>query len=396
MKKDTKLATLGRRKEWTGGVVNPPVYRASTHLFDTYADLRTAVRQPDAGLFYGRRGGPTVWSLQEAMRELEGGAGCLVYPSGMAAVSTAVLAYVSPGDQVLAPDSVYETTRLFLDGFAKRMGIQVTYYDPLIGGGIERLLTPQSRVVLVESPGSLTFEVQDIPAIAEATHARDAVVIMDNTWATPLLFDALAHGVDVSVQACTKYIVGHSDVMLGTATANEAAWPRLKRVTRRLGQIASPDDVYLALRGLRTLSVRLDRHEKNGLDVARWLADRPEVERLLHPAFDSCPGHALWQRDFSGASGLFSIVLNRGSYDAMGAFVDDMKLFKLGFSWGGYESLILPSDPSEIRTATRWEAPGPLVRLHVGLEDPADLIADLDAAFDRFNAAVGAGRVRTQ
>lgn len=390
MKKDTKLATLGRRKEWTGGVVNPPVYRASTHLFDSYADLRTAVRQPDAGLFYGRRGGPTVWSLQEAMRELEGGAGCLVYPSGMAAVSTAILAYVSPGDQVLAPDSGYETTRLFLDGFARRMGIQVTYYDPLIGGGIEQLLTPQSRVVLVESPGSLTFEVQDIPAIAEAAHARDAVVIMDNTWATPLLFDALAHGVDVSVQACTKYIVGHSDVMLGTATANEAAWPRLKRVTRRLGQIASPDDVYLALRGLRTLSVRLDRHEKNGLDVARWLADRPEVERLLHPAFDSCPGHALWQRDFSGASGLFSIVLNRGSYDAMGAFVDDMKLFKLGFSWGGYESLILPSDPGAIRTATRWKAPGPLVRLHVGLEDPADLIADLDAAFDRFNAAVGA------
>jgi len=384
MKRDTKIAELGRRAEWTQGIVNPPVYRASTCLFDSVADLRKGVADPDSGLFYGRRGTPTHWALREAMTELEGGAGSWLYPSGMAAVTSAILAFVKTGDHVLFADSVYEPTRAFAGKLLQQLGIESSYYDPLVGGAIADLMRENTRVVFTESPGSLTFEVQDLPAIAEAAHARDAWVIIDNTWATPLHLSALSLGADVSVHAATKYIVGHSDVMLGTATANARAWPRLKRAATNLGQTAGPDDAWLALRGLRTLPVRLKQHESTALEVARWLSERPEVARVLHPAFESCPGHELFKRDFSGTCGLFAVVLNGGGEAAVAAMVDHMQHFKIGFSWGGYESLILPADPAPHRTVTRWEASGPLLRLHVGLEDPEDLIADLEAGLARF------------
>lgn len=387
MKRDTKIAEFGRRAEWTHGIVNPPVYRASTCLFDSYADLRAGVADPDAGLFYGRRGTPTHWALREAITELECGEGTWLYPSGMAAVTGAILAFVRAGDHVLFADTVYEPTRLFARGLLKQLGVESSFYDPLIGGDITSLMRENTRVVFTESPGSLTFELQDLPAIAEAAHARNAWVILDNTWATPLHLRALELGVDVSVHAATKYIVGHSDVMLGTATAGKRAWPKLKKAATNLGQTASADDAWLALRGLRTLPVRLRQHEAGGLELARWLAGRPEVARVLHPAFEDCPGHGLFARDFSGACGLFAVVLDGGDEQAVAAMVDHMAHFKIGFSWGGFESLVLPADPSPHRTATRWEAPGPLLRLHVGLEDPEDLIADLEAGLARFAKA---------
>lgn len=386
-KRDTRLVELGRRKAWTGGIVNPPVWRASTCLFDSLEDLRRGVANPDEGLFYGRRGTPTHWALREAITELEGGAGTWLYPSGMAAITGAMLAFLRAGDHVLVSDSAYEPTRHFCNSLLRQTGIATDYYDPTIGAGIAGLMTDRTRVVLAESPGSLTFEVQDLPAIAEAAHARGAVLLLDNTWATPLHLDALALGVDVSIHAATKYIVGHSDVMLGTATANERAWPRLRRAATLLGQTASPDDAWLALRGLRTLGVRLRRHDESGRKVAAWLAGRPEVARVLHPALPGCPGHEIFRRDFSGAAGLFSIVLDGGDEAAVAAFVDGMRHFGIGFSWGGFESLILPADPAALRTAVPWKAEGPLVRLHIGLEDPDDLIADLADGLDRFRKA---------
>ncbi len=389
MKRDTKIVEGGRRREWTNGIVNPPVFRASTCLFESCADLRAGIADPDAGLFYGRRGTPTHWALREALRELEGGAGTWLYPSGMAAITASILAFVKAGDRVLITDSAYEPTRHFCDSVLRAMGVETVYYDPLIGAGIADLLDARTRLVLVESPGSLTFEVQDLPAIAEAAHAAGALVLIDNTWATPLHLDALALGADVSIHAATKYIVGHSDVMLGTATANDRAWPRLKRMATALGLTTSPDDAWLALRGLRTLSVRLERHAANALRVAEWLNQRPEVARVLHPALPDCPGHDIFRRDFSGACGLFAIVLAGGDDAAVAAFIDDLAHFGIGFSWGGYESLILPADPTRVRTATRWQAEGPLVRIHVGLEDPDDLIADLAAGLERFRNVAG-------
>ena len=387
MKRDTKIGHAGRRKEWTHGVINPPVYHASTCLFETHAELRAAVKDPDAGLFYGRKGTPTTWALQDALLELEGGDGCRLFSSGLAAVTTAILAFVKPGDHVLITDSAYEPSRLFALGHLKRFGVETTFFDPLVGAGIADLMRETTKVVFLESPGSLTFEVQDVPAIAEAAHANDAVVVVDNTWATPLFFNAFEHGADVVVHACTKYISGHADAMLGSTAAKGRAWPALRRATYQLGHVAGPDDAYLGLRGLRTLGVRLERHEKNALQVAQWLAERPEVDRVLHPALPGCPGHDIWKRDFSGSSGLFSITLNFGDYETIGAMVDDMHLFKMGFSWGGYESLILPANPAPDRAAREWNAPGPLLRLHIGLEDPADLIAELEEALVRYAAA---------
>lgn len=385
-KTDTYLVTGGRRKEWSHGVVNPPVYRASTCLFETYAELRERSADPSAKkLFYGRKGTPTQWSLEEALTELEGGEGTMLYPSGIAAITGAILACVRAGDHILITDSAYEPTRTFANGLLRQMGIETTYYEPMVGASIEELFRENTSLVITEAPGSLTFEVQDLPAIIGAAKKRDLYVIVDNTWATPLLLNPLKMGADISVHACTKYIGGHSDIMLGSATANKRAFKALQRTAYQLGQTCSPDDAFLASRGLRTLGVRLKAHEENALKVAAWLRERPEVAMVLHPAFEECPGHDIWARDFAGSSGLFSIVLKGGDYPDTAALVDEMELFKMGFSWGGYESLILPSDPNGSRSATTWVAEGPLVRLHIGLEDTDDLIADLEAGLKRYS-----------
>jgi cystathionine beta-lyase len=384
-RRDTKIVQGGRRKEWLGHVVNPPVYRASTILFDDVAALRAA--KPEVGTFYyGRQGTPTSWSLAEALTELEpGAAGTRLFPSGVAAVSTALMTVLSPGDELLMVDSTYEPTRTFCDLVLKRMGVTTTYYDPLIGRDIEKLIGERTRAIFLESPGSLTFEVQDVPGICEVARSRGIVTLLDNTWATPFFFPAIAAGVDMTILACTKYVVGHSDVMLGSVTANEVYWTRLVRTSRAFGQCASPDDAYLAARGLRTLSVRLRRHEENGLIVARWLTQQPEVARILHPALPDCPGHDLWKRDFSGATGLFSFVFKGGNDEDRTRFVDRLQHFGIGYSWGGYESLVLPVDPDRALETQSWE--GPIVRLHIGLEDPDDLIEDLARGLAAFRGA---------
>jgi cystathionine beta-lyase len=384
----TKLVQGGRRPEWTGdprlggGVVNPPVWRASTILYDNIADLKARGHATHDKLYYGRRGTPTVWALADALTGMEPGAeGSLLYPSGVAAISAGLLALLSPGDHLLMVDSAYEPTRAFCNGMLARMGVRTTFYDPLVGGDIADLIEPETKLVFLESPGSLTFEVQDIPAIAAVARARGVLTMLDNTWATPLLFPALAHGVDVTMMSLTKYVGGHSDAMMGSLTATKAVWPKLRHATYQLGHAVSPDDCALILRGLRTLDVRLARHGENGLAVAKWLAGRPEVGRVLHPALPGDPGHDLWSRDFSGTSGLFGFTLKGADDAARARFIDALAHFGIGFSWGGYESLAVPGDPRTIRTATRWTDPDALVRLSIGLEDPADLIADLERGF---------------
>ena len=366
--------------------MNPAVWRASTILYDTVADLDAGRRSNEDGkLFYGRRGTPTHWALAEALTALEpGAAGTLLYPSGVAAIASALLAMLDPGDHLLMPDTAYDPTRALCDGLLTKMGITTTYYDPLIGADIEALITPATRVIFMESPGSLTFEVQDVPAIVAVAKARHLVTMIDNTWATPLYLPVIAMGVDISIIACTKYIVGHSDVMMGSVTCNEATHKRLRLATQQLGQTVSADDAYLALRGLRTLDVRLQRHQANGLAVAHWLAEQPQIARVLHPAQPSDAGHALWTRDFKGASGLFSFVFAGGNRAARATFIDGLTHFGIGYSWGGYESLALPIDPENVRSATSWQAEGPVVRLHIGLEDADDLIADLAAGLARY------------
>jgi cystathionine beta-lyase len=384
----TKAVTAGRRPEWTQGVVNPPVWRASTILYDSVAEMRARHHDTHEKLYYGRRGTPTQWSLAAALTELEpGAAGTLLYPSGVAAVATALLAVLKPGDELLMVDSAYEPTRALCDKYLKSNGIFTRYYDPLIGGGIAELIGDRTAAIFMESPGSLTFEVQDVPAIVAAAKARGVVTILDNTWATPLYFPAMAQGIDLSILACTKYVVGHSDVMIGSVTAAPGLWQKLRSMTHVLGQCVSPDDAWLAARGLRTMNVRLAQHHASALKVAEWLATRPEVARVLHPALPGDPGHALWRRDFKGATGLFSFVLRGGDDPARVAMLDGLRLFGLGFSWGGFESLAIPFDPQPIRTATRWQAEGPAIRLHIGLEDADDLIADLAAGLERFAAA---------
>jgi cystathionine beta-lyase len=375
----TRLSHVGREPARQHGFVNTPIYRGSTVLFPTMA----ALDANDQPYTYGRTGTPTVKALEEAIAELEGGHRTWLTPSGLSAIATALLSFVSAGDEVLVVDSIYRPARRFCDNVLSRLGVKVTYYDPLIGAGIAKLITGKTKVVFAESPGSQTFEVQDIPAIAKAAHAAGAVLILDNTWATPLYFKSFDHGVDVSIQAATKYIVGHADAMLGAITASEQVAPAVQRTHEDLGLCPGPEDVYLGLRGLRSLGVRLERHQKSALELARWLADRPEVARVIHPGLPGDPGHAIWKRDFTGASGLFSFVLKPVARDKVAAMLDGLSLFGMGYSWGGFESLILPFDPSAYRTATKWTAEGPAIRLHIGLEDVEDLKADLEAGFAR-------------
>ncbi|KQN91028.1 cystathionine beta-lyase [Sphingomonas sp. Leaf231] len=385
----TRLVTGGRRREWTGGVVNTPVWRASTILYDDVAHLRaTGARDTHHRLFYGRRGTPTQWSLADALTDLEPGAeGTFLYPSGVAAVSACLLTLLSPGDEVLLVDSAYDPTRGLADKLLARMGVTTRYYDPLIGAGIAGLIGERTRVIFMESPGSLTFEVQDVPAIVAAAKARGVATVIDNTWATPLLFPVIERGVDYSIIACTKYIGGHSDVMMGSVTAGPGRFAALRDTSFQLGQVVSADDAYLASRGLRTMGVRLDRHEASALRIAQWLAARAEVARVLHPALPSCPGHDIWRRDFRGAAGLFSFVLAGGDDAARTAFIDTLVHFGIGYSWGGFESLAVPVDPQRHRSATTPDFAGPLVRLQIGLEDADDLIADLERGLDAWRAA---------
>jgi cystathionine beta-lyase len=385
----TQVVTGGRRKEWTGTVVNPPVWRASTHLYDDVAHLRAGLKSNEDGhFFYGRRGSPTQWSLAEALTEMEpGAAGTMLYPSGVAAISCSLLAVLQPGDEVLLTDSSYDPSRSFADAFLKRMGITARYYDPMTGSDIADMFGARTKAILMESPGSLTFEVQDVPAICKAAESADIVTLLDNTWATSRFFPALEHGVDIVITAATKYIVGHSDVMMGAVTTHDKYRARLRRTAQQLGQVVSPDDAYLAGRGLGTLDVRLRQHEAGALKIAHWLKARPEVGLVLHPALPDCPGHEIWKRDFKGSSGLFSFQLKDGDDQSRASFIDALKLFGIGYSWGGFESLALPVDPQKYRTATEWTAGGALVRLNIGLEDPEDLIADLAKAFEHYHSA---------
>jgi len=384
-RRETRLVEAGRRREWThveqarGGIVSPPVWRASTVLFDDVETMHAAY-PPKIGTFqYGRSGTPTQWALREALTGLEpGAAATTLYPSGAAACAAALLSVLGAGDEVLVVDNVYGPTRGFCDSVLRRYGVATRYYDPLVGAGIAGLIGEKTRAIFLESPGSQTFEVQDVPAICAVAKERGLVTMIDNTWATPLLFPAIAAGCDMSILACTKYIGGHADVMLGSVTATAEVAERLDATSRALGHAAGPDEAWLALRGLRTLEVRLKRHQESGLAVARWLKTRPQVARVLHPALPDCPGHETWARDFSGASGLFSIVLKGGGEADAARLVESLKLFGLGYSWGGFESLAVPATPK--RTATRPDWEGPIVRLHIGLEHPDDLIADLEAA----------------
>ena len=385
---DTRVVTAGRDPASYHGFVNPPVYHASTVLYPNAEDF-LAHR---ARYQYGRRGTPTTEALETAVHELEGPqcAGVALLPSGLAAISAALLSVVHAGDHLLVTDSVYGPTRNFCNQILTRLGVTTTYYDPLVGGAIAELMQSNTRAVFLESPGSLSFEVQDVSAIAAAAHAKGALVLMDNTWATPLYFRALDHGVDLSIHAGTKYFGGHSDVMLGTVAGNGATAAQLRNTVFLNGWCVGPDDVYLGQRGLRTLAVRLERHYKSGLAVARWLEKRPEILRLIHPALESHPGHALWKRDFTGASGLFSVVFKPVPQKAVHAFLDALELFGIGASWGGYESLAIPFDCTPVRTATRWSPGGPTVRFHIGLEAIEDLIADLERGFAALAAAAGA------
>jgi cystathionine beta-lyase len=382
---ETKLVTAGRDTAAQKGFVNPPVVHGSTVLYPNAEDLHA-----HRGEFqYGRRGTPTTKALQEALIALEGPkcAGVGIAPSGLAAITTTLLAVLKAGDHLLVCDNVYRPTRNFCNSILLRYGVETSYFDPLIGTQIADLFKPNTRAVLAEAPGSQTFEMPDLPAIASVAHARGALVIDDNTWATPLYHRSLEQGVDVSIQAATKYVGGHSDIMFGTISANARAWPLIAETVQLLGVCAGPDDVFLALRGLRTLAVRLGQHHRSGLEIARWLATRPEVIRVLHPALESDPGHAIWKRDFTGASGLFSIVLKPATQKAVDALLDTVKLFGLGYSWGGFESLVIQFDCAPYRTAATWAPGGPALRFHIGLENVEDLKADLERGFAAFNAA---------
>lgn len=390
MKKATKVVRAGLNKKRNAGVVNTPVVRGSTVVFDSVAAMRaatdSAIKKREKTLYYGRRGTPTHWTLQEAITELAGGADTVLTPSGLSACTVAILGCVKAGDHILVTDSVYEPTRNFCTGFLNHLGVETTFYDPRLGAGIVTLMKPNTTLVFCESPGSLTFEVQDIPAIAKAAHAKGALVAVDNTWASPLFCQPLALGADISIEAGTKYIVGHSDALVGAITGTADAIIGVQKASGALGMAVSPDDVYLATRGLRTLGVRLARHQESALAVARWLQAQPDVAHVLYPALPEDPGHALWKRDFSGATGLLGVVFKQTSEAAVAAMIDGMELFPLGFSWGGFESLISPVNPH--RTAKAWTGPVPGIRLHIGLEDASDLTDDLNQGLARFRKAL--------
>ena len=376
----TRIVTGGRSKELTGPVVNAPVWRASTHLYDDVAALEAGKKSNEDGrFFYGRRGSPTQWSLSEALTAMEPGAhGTMLYPSGVAAIAGALLSVLKPGDVLLMTDNAYDPSRAFADGFLKRFGVETRYFDPMTSD-IASYFCERTRAILLENPGSLTFEVADVPAICAAAKERGIVTLLDNTWATPFFYTALDKGVDMTILAATKYIVGHSDVMIGSVTTHKKYWHSLRQTAQQLGQVVSPDDAYLATRGLRTLAVRMNAHEASALKIAHWLNDRPEVETVLHPALPTHPGHESWKRDFTGSAGLFSFILS-GSSAKAAAFVDSLELFGIGYSWGGFESLALPVHPEKYRSATTWDKKRMLVRLQIGLEDVDELIADVESA----------------
>ncbi|MBT7647813.1 MAG: cystathionine beta-lyase [Rhodospirillaceae bacterium] len=387
MKDDTKVVAAGRAPHSNHGIVNPPVYHASTVLFPTLAALRAGNGKDPRQVVYGRNGTPTTHALQDAFCALEGGDMAVACASGKAAIVTVLMAYLQAGDHILITDSAYQPTRTFTLGVLERFGVEASFYDPRIGADITELIRPNTRVVFVESPGSITFEMQDIPAIAEAAHDRGAMVVADNTWAGGYFCKPHDLGADVVLQAGTKYVVGHSDAMCGLVSARAPHDEALWKTFVTMGNCIGPDDAYLAQRGIRTIAVRLQRHHETGLQLARWLETRPEVQRVLHPGLESDPGHALWKRDFTGASGLFGVLLHPVSDTQLAAMLDDLELFGMGWSWGGYESLLVPVDPSDVRTATPWQEDGQLLRIHAGLEGPADLIDELDAALARLNAA---------
>ena len=379
----SRLVHLGRDGEASQGFVNVPPYRGSTVLFPDVATLSSGNQR----FTYGTHGTPTTEALVEAWTAIAGAEGTVLVPTGMAAIASALLAALAAGDHLLVTDSAYDPTRIFCDRALKRLGVETTYYDPRLGAGIASLFRANTKAVFVESPGSLSFEVQDVPAIAEVAHARGACVIADNTWATPLFFAPHANGVDLAIEAGTKYLSGHSDLLLGLVSANADWLKRLRRVERELAIPAGPEDVYLALRGLRTMELRLREAERQALALAQWLSARPEVLSVIHPARPDHPDHALWRRDFAGSSGLFSVVLKPVSAGAVAAMLDGLELFGLGYSWGGFESLVIPFDCASYRTATRWAPGGPALRFSVGLEDIDDLKDDLARGFARLKAA---------
>lgn len=381
MKKDTLLARLGRDPARYQGMVNTPVFRTSTVIFPDLESYEQ--RDPDnyKTMRYGIYGTPTTFAFEEAVAKMEGGHLAVAVPSGLAAITAALAAYVKSGDHLLVTDSVYAPTRIFCERQLKPNAVDVQYYDPLLGSGIEKLIKSNTRAIFCETPGSLTFEMQDIPAIAAAAHARGIPVLADTTWGTPYFFRSFERGVDVSIHAATKYIVGHSDVMMGVIVTNEQHWLRVRRAVSDYGFCVSPEDCYLALRGFRTIGVRMKQQMAGALRIAQWLQARPEVLRVIYPALAEDPGHAIWKRDFTGAASLFSFVLKPVSDEAVSALVNALELFGIGSSWGGFESLVTVVRTAKIRTATQWNPGGPALRLHIGLEDPEDLIADLDQAF---------------
>jgi cystathionine beta-lyase len=376
----TEVVLAGRDPFQHYGFVNPPIYRGSTVLSRTAAEFMGKTGR----YVYGRRGTPTTEALSEAITRLEGGVGTALTSSGLSAITAALMSVVRGGDQILVADTVYGPTRQFCDQVLTRMGVEIVYYDPLIGAGIGELLRKNTRAVFLESPGSLSFEIQDVRAIAAVASKHGAITLLDNTWATPLYFRPHDFGIDISIQAGTKYLGGHADANLGTISATAEHWPQVRATVGTLGLNPGPEDAFLMLRGLRTLAVRLDRHMASGLKVAQWLAGRPEVLRVLHPALAAHPQHELWKRDHRGACGLFAVVFKPRPQTQVDAFIDSLELFGIGASWGGYESLIIPFDCTKLRTATRWNPGGPTVRLHVGLEDPDDLIADLENGLKQF------------
>lgn len=376
----TRLTMLGRNPEEQAGFVNAPLYKGSTIIYRTVEDLELR-RQRFA---YGTAGSPTIANLEDAWTHLTGAAGTVLSPSGLGSIALALLSMTKAGDHVLIPDSIYRPSRRFCDTLLARFGVQTSYYDPLIGEGIQQLIRPNTSVIFMESPGSRSMEVQDLPAIVGVARKSGIKTILDNTWATPLLFSAHAHGVDISVEAGTKYLGGHSDILLGLASANETSWPALRATYDAMAMLPGADDCVLALRGMRTMHLRLREAEKKALDLATWLKGRPEVKRVLHPAFEDCPGHQIWKRDFKGSSGLFSVLLGgRFTRENVKNMLENMSVFCMGFSWGGYESLIVPFNCETYRTVTEWKPQGPALRIQVGLEDIDDLKHDLGLAFER-------------